>query len=270
MRKIFLSFFALFVLISTVFAQMTEGRLQHGGLEREYYLYLPKGISENAPLVIVMHGYGGDATAIMHLGMNKVADAHGFAVCYPRGWKDLNGKRGWNVGYPAQKGMVTDDVDFICNLATHLQQKYNFSRDNSFCTGMSNGGDMCYLIAYRRPEAFAALASVAGLTLEWTMRKYLPKQSLPIMEIHGTADRVSMWNGDPYNKGGWGEYMAVPLAVGVWVAAAGCTHEITEILPRKENRRKVILHRYTGGRPAWDKGPQTEVLLYEVVGGPHS
>ena len=54
----------------------------HGGLTRQYYLYKPDFLEENAPLVFVMHGYGGSANGIIsYSGMNTIADQYGFAVC---------------------------------------------------------------------------------------------------------------------------------------------------------------------------------------------
>lgn len=35
--------------------------MKNQGLEREYYLYRPEGLKAGAPLVIVLHGYGGSA-----------------------------------------------------------------------------------------------------------------------------------------------------------------------------------------------------------------
>ena len=35
--------------------------MKNQGLEREYYLYRPEGLRSGAPLVIVLHGYGGSA-----------------------------------------------------------------------------------------------------------------------------------------------------------------------------------------------------------------
>ena len=34
--------------------------LRSGGMERTYKLHLPAGLPENAPLVVVLHGYGGN------------------------------------------------------------------------------------------------------------------------------------------------------------------------------------------------------------------
>ncbi len=254
--------------------------MKYQGLEREYLLYLPEGLQENAPLVLILHGYGGRA---MKGGsaMCKVADREKFAVCYPQGAVDGKGKTCWNVGYPFQKGLKTDDVNYLCSLARHLQKKYHLSKQNTFLTGMSNGGEMCYLMAYLKPDFFGAIAPIAGLTLDW-MQKELDSKGIavPLMEVHGTNDKTSLWNGDPMNKGGWGAYIAVPIAVGKWIDEARCSYETTDTLamktlakpvdnPRKEPKQ-VVLHRYRGGVPAWKNGPETEVWLYEVIGGDHS
>ena len=250
-------------------AQQTEKHhFKHQGIDRTYWMYIPEGLPAQAPLVFVLHGYGGKAEGYCPQ-MIETAQKYGFAVCYPQGEKAPKGKTGWNVGYPKQEGMKTDDIDFICDLAKHVQKKFNLSRQNTFYSGMSNGGEICYIMAMQRPETFAAYASIAGLTMEWAYRSMSPKMAVPLMEVHGTADKTSMWEGDPHNTGGWGAYISVPLAVGVWASEAKCTYtEVTELPQKGEN--KVILHRHLGGTPAWKDGPATEVRLYEVVGGKHS
>lgn len=244
---------------------ITRGTVKHQGLEREYLLYMPDSLPDDAPLVIVLHGYGGDADPDRY-GFETVADANRFAVCYPRGEKNGAGKRGWNVRYPSQHDMRTDDVAYMRRLARHLQKKYGLSRRNTFCTGMSNGGDIAYVLAYECPDVFAAFAPVAGLTFEWAYRELDAKRPVPICEIHGTADKTSMWEGDPEGTGGWGPYIGVEQAVGYWAAVARCTHVRTEeIAPRNpSNGHRIFLHRYLGGNDG------VEVWLYEIEGGKHS
>ena len=262
-------FTAFFLLVALQFSALAQEKYQfrHQGLDREYWMYIPENLPEQAPLVFVLHGYGGKAEGYCPQ-MIETARKHGFAVCYPQGEKAPKGKTGWNVGYPKQEGMKTDDIDFICDLARHVQKKFSLSRKNTFFSGMSNGGEMCYIMAMQHPEAFTAYASVAGLTMEWVYRSMSPKMAVPLMEIHGTADKTSLWEGDPDNNCGWGEYISVPLAVGVWTAEAKCTHTETVELPVRNN--KVLMHRHLGGSPAWEGGPEIEVRLYEVVGGKHS
>ena len=239
-------------------------------LDREYYLYLPATMpKEGAPLVMALHGHGGRATD-MPEALLDVADRGGFALCLPQGISGPDGHTGWNVGYPFQNGMESDDVAFVCSLAKTLQKEHHLSRTDAFLTGMSNGGEMCYLTALRAPKAFKAIASIAGLTMEWMVRRYAYRTPVNFMEVHGTEDRISEWLGDPLDQGGWGAYLPVPVAVANIIAADGCTREQVEELPRREGRHPVTLYRFTGGRPVEKGGRPTEVWLYKVSGGDHS
>ncbi len=236
--------------------------LLSGGVERSYKIYIPEDMAAHRSLVVVLHGYGGSADPD-RFDMNRVADRYGFAVCYPQGERDGRGKRCWNVGYPFQADMTIDDVAFLCELAGHLQKKYGLSAENTFCTGLSNGGEMCYLLAYTRGDVFRAVAPIAGLTLESMYRTLSATRAVPLMEVHGTSDRTSLWEGDPDNSGGWGAYLSVPVAVGYWVAADRCTHSLRDTIPSR-SERLIVRERYVGGTDG------AEVWLYRIEGGKHS
>ena len=53
--------------------------MRSGGIERSYKLHLPQGLPQGAPLVVVLHGYGGNNDP-GRFGLNAAADRHGFAV----------------------------------------------------------------------------------------------------------------------------------------------------------------------------------------------
>ncbi len=238
--------------------------ITHDGVERTYKLYLPDNIQPDAPLIFVLHGYGGTFD-LDFVGMNEAAERHGFAVCYPQGARDGRGKSCWNVGYPFQADMEIDDISFLGTLATHLQLQYNLSPRKTFCTGMSNGGEMCYLLAYSDQSTFRAVAPIAGLTMAWMPKHYTLTRPIPLFEVHGTEDRTSEWAGDMENKGGWGAYMAVPEAIDYWVKRNGCDKEKHETLPLKSSEaHQVIAHRYIDSRHGND------VWLYEIIGGGHT
>ena len=243
-------------------AETVRYTMKYKGEVRTYWLYVPEGASPATPLVLVLHGYGGNAEGYCP-AMLEVAEREGFAVCYPQGERDAKGKTGWNVGYDVQQGLERDDVGFVKALVKHLRKKHRIGKDNVFMSGMSNGGEMTYFMAYRYPELFRAYATIAGLTMQWAYKDWRAKKPVPLMEVHGTADKTSMWEGDPEDTGGWGAYIAVPAAVGYWAAQARCTHEETTTLPQK-GEHPVVLHRYLGG----DDG--IEVRLYEVQGAKHS
>lgn len=250
------------------------------GIEREAWLYLPQNTnsidggscagavvssSDGLPLVIVLHGYSGKA---LNDGLRfmELADSLGFAVCWPQGAEDNTGHSCWNVGYPFQADYRIDDTAYLRRLVRRLQNDYGLSRRNVFLTGMSNGGEMCYKMAAEHPETFSAIASIAGLTLTSMTTDY--RRPIPFMEVHGTADKTSAWDGDPQNKGGWGAYLSVPSAVSHIVSANRCVALSTTEIPAEHKR--VILHHFTEGIPSRKGGPSSEVLLYEVQGGDHS
>ena len=262
MKKLFLTLSFLLVAFISV-AQVFTGAFD--GLERSYKVYLPSELQADAPLVFVLHGYGAIIDLLEDKGFNEAADKFGFAVCYPQGSKDGRGNPCWNVGYPFQEDMEVDDVSFLCKLAAHLQLEYGLSKKKTYCTGMSNGGEMCYLLAYCGQKTFAAVAPIAGLTMAWMPEKFTRTRKIPLFEIHGTEDRVSEWGGDLQDLGGWGAYLPVPDAVQYWVNRNGCSKEFVEELPLKgEGAHKVIAHKFVG------KKNTPQVWLYEVVGGVHS
>lgn len=230
---------------------------------RHFVMYLPANIKKDAPMLFVTHGYG--SYPKWPKSLSKAAAKYGFAICAPQGYKAPKGRTGWNVGYPSQEGWKQDDVKSLCKLARVVQKRYSLSRKNTFFTGMSNGGDISYLLAYTNQKTFRAFFSVAGLTLSWIPEKLKMKRPVPFAEIHGTADHTSEWAGDPENKGGWGAYIGVEDAVNRVIKVNGCSFkdsvEMNSLLGDKGH--KIIKYQYDGGK----KG--TEVWLYRVIGAPH-
>ena len=155
------------------------------GQIREYYLYIPNSIQDNAPLVFVLNGYTGSAGGIMgYAGMNEIAQENGFAVCYPQGLSDQSGNNFWNVGYEFHDNQMVNDVNFLSSLANYLQDEYNLSEENTFSTGMSNGGDMSYMLACQANDIFKAIAPVAGCMME-EIYNTCDSSPVPVFEIDG-------------------------------------------------------------------------------------
>ena len=269
MKKIITLFVALALChVASAATSKKNQTIQDQGLTRTFHLYIPDNLPAGAPLVFILHGYGGSAekyfTNTTIQKFKTLADKRKVLLCYPQATRDSK-NTGWNVYYPWQIAEATkmqvDDCEFICTLAKHLQATYNVSTKNVFLTGMSNGGEMCYLMAYRKPKEFAAIASMAGLTLVEMTKRHNYTEPVAFMEVHGTGDKTSRWEGDPTNQYGWGAYLSVPVAVGAVAAANKCMYQETTELPI--NKNKVILHRYYGAPSG------KEVWFYEVRGGGH-
>lgn len=237
--------------------------MAYGDTVRTYTMFLPEGLPKGAPLVVHAHGYGSKTRS--RADLNEAAAKYGYAVCNPDGAPDSRGKDGWKVGYPPQANMTVDEADFFAHLLDEVCTRFNLSRENVFLAGMSNGGDLCYQFAYTHPDLFRAYGSVAGLTFECT---YLPDMltiPVPFIEIHGTADKTSMWNGDHQNTGGWGAYIPVPLAVQAIAANNRCTSLAVDTVESKRPlEHPVIRYRYS------DAPSGADVELYQVTGGKHA
>ena len=244
-----------------------------GGLEREYMLYIPQSAEKNSPLVFMLHGLGSTHTIIMNYShMNQVADKHGFVVCYPQGIRGAENtrhtKKGtpfWNVGYETHKNETVDDVSFIKSLAIYLQQEYNLDSEKTFCAGMSNGGDMSYLLGCEAPDIFKAIAPITGCMMGWIYESCNKNDPVPVFQVHGTADKTTYYDGDVDNRDKWGVYMGVETTINFWVDRNECKEVNIDTLPDidRNDGSIVITEKYTGGRN------NNEVWFYKVINGDH-
>jgi len=243
------------------------------GETRQYILHRPDGLQENSPLVFVLHGLGGSASGIREYSrMDKVADENGFAVCYPQGTggsEDTKytkkGTHFWNVGYEVHKNETVDDVEFITSLAMFLQEKYNLDSEKTFCTGMSNGGDMSYLLGCAAPDIFKAIAPITGCMMKWIYDSCNENDPVPVFHVHGTADHTTYYDGDEENRDEWGAYMGVERTINLWIERNECSNTSVDTLPDidKNDGSIVIVQKNTGGKN------NNEVWFYKVIGGDH-
>ncbi len=236
------------------------------GLEREYLLHLPNNVAKNAPLVFVLHGYTGSAQGIMdYSGMNEVANENGFVVCYPQGTTDQYNNSFFNVGYEFQNNPTVDDVGFIVALAEYLQDTYQLSTINTFSTGMSNGGDMSYMLACQASSTFRAIAPVAGMIMENIYQNCNSESPVPVFETHGTDDDVTLYEGDPNNNDGWGVYLGIPSTIDFFVNQNNLTDLSFTELPNLDTGDGSIIESYIYSSSI----SNNEVWLYKVIGGGH-
>ncbi len=269
-RIISIPFLFLFMLIScgneeTGFVE--ERVIEHEGLERSFLIYVPTNIKENAPLVVAIHGYTSSAKTLMgYSGINQVADKEGFLVAYPQGTKDSRDNNFFNVGYEFHSDSKVNDVNFIREIVLNLTKDYKLNSKRVFATGMSNGGDMSYLLACTSSDLFTAVAPVAGVMMKDTLENCNPVKKIPIFEIHGTKDSISKFEGDMNNEDKWGAYYDLPSTIEFWVNKHALSEKETIQLENKntEDGTTITFERY------WSDESQREVWFYIVNDGNHT
>lgn len=235
-----------------------ESTLTIGGTTRSYIVHVPQKRRAKSPLVVLLHGGGGNgAQAMRAYGMNDVADREGFLVAYPNGSGRtalLTWSSGNCCGYAMQQRV--DDVAFIRAMVEKIDRDFGVDRSRVYATGMSNGGMMAHRLGCEAADVFAAIAPVAG-ALNIACR---PSDAVAVAIFHGTADEHV-----PYD-GGTGTKSLEPRvdrpvshAVDVWRKANGCTRATPE------TRRGSI------ARSGWSAcRDNADVMLWTIEGGGHA
>jgi len=249
------------ILIATCGAAqpVVTGGFMHGGILREYRLYVPNvyNPATPVPLVLNLHGYTSSNTAQELYGdFRAIADTANFIIAHPNGTLDANNQRYWNTFGASQ----VDDLGFLTALIDTISARYAIDPDRVYSTGMSNGGFMSYDLACFRSQRIAAIASVTGTMANARLASCAAAHPTPVMQVHGTADPTV-----PY-AGGNG-MVAVEDLVDHWARFNNCVlpaviTPVPDIDPTDGCTAEHWV--FQGG----DRGSTVE--LFKVLGGGHT
>ena len=144
-----------------------------------FRIYVPEGFDRSSryPLVVALHGAGGDENSFMdrYRGLlKKNAEERGYVVV------SVNG-RGPYGGYRGDSGQDVLDVIQV------VEESYPIDSDRIYLTGHSMGGGGTVLVGFDNAERFAALAPIAGFGSADQLAK-APK--MPLLIAQGEADAL--------------------------------------------------------------------------------
>lgn len=267
-RTPILAFLAFLVLLAG-FRGGVEAQVltfEHDGLQRRYRLHVPDDLPPGAPLVLVLHGYGGGGGGMQNnYGWTELADDEGFAAAFPDGTRDQWNQRFWNVDYEFHANLTIDDDGFLVALAGFLHDEHALDPERTFVTGFSNGGDMSFQLACRRSDIFRGFAPVCGTMMESLYLDCEPRVPRPILAISGTADGTTLFEGDMDNSDGWGAYRPIPDVIELWEQRLQVPiRESTTLPDLAPNDGSVVeFERYRS------RVHPREFHFYRVVGGGH-
>jgi polyhydroxybutyrate depolymerase len=239
-----------------------DHKLAHDGVERTYHVIASGNyLKHPAPLVIALHGGGGDAEYLeMALHLEAKARRSGFILVYPEGTGRFRDRLlTWNAhnccGYAREKNV--DDVGFIRELIAAMKKDFNVDPARVYVTGLSNGGMMAYRLGCELSDQIAAIAPVAGAL----NGDCAPTHPISVIIFHGTADQHVLFDGGAPRK----TFRltnrvdrSVQYAVDFWVKQNGCEGEPTRAT--KGHVRSSLWGKCRAG---------TAVALYVVEGGGH-
>jgi polyhydroxybutyrate depolymerase len=132
---------------------------------REYLLYVPAGIpGPNAPLVLSLHGWGGNPVAHADAsGLDVFADSHKAIVAYPKGvTTPLTQFGGHGTGWD-YRFQTSADITFLRDVVADIKSTRCVNPRRVHADGLSMGGPMSQRLACEASDVFASVnASMAN------------------------------------------------------------------------------------------------------------
>jgi predicted peptidase len=151
-------------------------------VEIQYLLFLPKGYNKSAndwPLVLYLHGgslRGDDISQMKKLGLTEKVEVDPnfpFIVVSPQ----------------CHKGEIWTDVDALDAILDEVARTCRVDRDRVYVTGHSMGGRGALYAAYKMPGRFAAVISLAPVSLITAWAEKLA--AIPLWLFHGPNDQFT-------------------------------------------------------------------------------
>lgn len=175
-----------------------------------------QGESGGLPLVVALHGLGGDAVSFGNdTEWPEAARDNGFVVAFPQGVDDS-----WNAGRCCGAAVAegTNDVSFIDSLINQLVSEEGVDPDQVYVTGYSNGAMFTFLYACLAHSQLAGAASVAGTNFSDCQ----PDGSVDFLQVSGRDDPVIPVLGGESELVGVPEVPSVEQSLLDMADAAGC------------------------------------------------
>lgn len=170
------------------------------GTTLEYYLTVPAGYDgkETLPLVLFMHGFGGDTdrSGYRYFRDKVFKNNYNCILLAPiadrskgQHWRDRDamGDVGATAIYNQDDLTPTPALLAARDLLKKVKSTYNVDSSRIYAIGYSMGGFGTYELATRYPELFSAIAPICG-GCDPTKASVI--KDLPIWSFHGTADAV--------------------------------------------------------------------------------
>ena len=240
------------------------------GGDRPATLTLPNGYENGtpAPLVIVLHGYSGNAGwTDRYFGISRRIEPDRIGVILPNGTRNPDDRRFWNAtDYCCDfYGSDIDDVGYLNGLVEDASE--HMAIDGVYLIGLSNGGFMSHRMACESMPGLRGIATVAGTTFDDPARCE-GATPISLLHVHGTADEVIRYEGGARRGGNRARYPGAEETVRRWAERAGCDMVAAQTLPSLDlvglAAEETDVTRYRAGCER-----DVRVELWTIEDGPH-
>lgn len=167
---------------------LTDFGSNPGALEAR--IYLPPGLKNAAPLIVVLHGCTQTAAEYDHgAGWSDMADRHGFALLFAQQQRYNNAHLCFNWFEPDDIRRDGGEALSIRQMIDATVAGHGLDRARVFVTGLSAGGAMASVMLATYPEIFAGGAIIAGMPYGCAKS---PREAFDRMRGHGVPSRPEL------------------------------------------------------------------------------
>ena len=195
------------------------------GGDRPATLVLPTEYDdkEPLPLVLLLHGLGGEAALTnAYLSITPFVAEGGFGAILPNGVSDADGNRFWNAT-PECCDLYGSGVDDVSYLRSLVEEAWKYTGVGAVAAvGVSNGGFMSYRLACESFPGLFAVVSIMGSSYVDAADCENPTP-VSVLQIHGTDDADVLYDGGLIGEDG--PVADTPGALDLilrWAERAGC------------------------------------------------
>ena len=248
--------------------QQSSRQINVDGHSRSYQIYVPSARQNPLPVVIALHGGGGNANQMMKR-WQATAQQQQFILIAPQG-VGANTRMGtWNALGCCGEAMQqkVDDFKFIQEILNDVSQTTSVDHRRIYVVGFSNGGMLTHQLAIRMGNQLTAVAVVSGALFG---NETVAKSPVPILMIHGEKDSVVPFHGgmSPTRfvaKAQHQPFQSVAYAVNYWKGLNQCQGsafiEKTAYATIEKNlncKADVLLYDVTQGQHAWPSADRAD------------
>jgi phospholipase/carboxylesterase len=162
-----------------------------------YIIRQPKVATENPPLLILLHGVGGNENDLFSFS-NQLADNY-LIISARAPFEIANGNYKWfEVNFSTGKPIIDAEQaeksrNILLQFINQLKEKHQFNSKEIYLCGFSQGAIMALSVGLTRPDKIKAVIALSGRVLKEVRPMIAAKEKfvqLKTLIIHGKTDNV--------------------------------------------------------------------------------
>jgi phospholipase/carboxylesterase len=155
-------------------------------------------LKENAPLLIMMHGYGSDENDLFSFASELPEELFIISVKAPYTMQPY-GNAWYAINFDAEKGKWSDDEqaktsrDLIAKFIDEAIATYPVDKNNVTLLGFSQGTILCYAVALTYPKKVKNIIALSGYVNQKILPENLTNKDFSNLDFycsHGSVDQV--------------------------------------------------------------------------------